>query len=259
MYEQIVIFRPNKATLVESSTSTTVKHIVEPCLLPQQSQLLPFFPVVGWSSILSRHLSKRVRRNPRDLRAHVQRILLYISENDADSIYAALIDFFLILGNRGLNIRKNLLNKALPILDQEKIKFLLTHIDSGLDTSVPLPPNTFSSLSRGHSGTTYIVKCKNSKPDQTGTCPLEQATALIHQKDWLTAMVILEQALHHDPGDQDVTRELLSLYKRKHAQQAFYRTYAGLFGRCLALPQLWIDTESYFINSTYNKSTPTLS
>jgi hypothetical protein len=215
---------------------------------------MPFFPIVGWSNIFSQHLAKRVRRNPRDLRAHVQRILFFIFENDANSLYAALIDFYLILGNRGLHIRKNLLNKAQPLLDQEKVNFLTKHIDSGLDANVPLPPNTFSCLSRGHSGTTYIVKCNNAKPDQTGTSPLEQASALIHHKDWLTAMVVLEQALHHDPGDQDVTRELLSLYKRQHAQQAFYRTYTGLYGRCLALPQLWIDTESYFINSDYTKS-----
>jgi hypothetical protein len=259
MYEQIVIFRPNKTTRIECSTSTTVKHTVEPCLLPEQRELLPFFPVVDWSNIFSRHLAKRVRRNPRDLRAHVQRILLYISESDTDSIYAALIDFFLILGERGLHIRKNLLNKALPFLDHDKTQFLMTHINCGLDTTVPLPPNTFSSLSSGHSGTTIIVKYNNTDSDLTGTSPLEQAIALIHHKDWLSAMIVLEEALHHDPGDEAVTRELLSLYKRQHAQYAFSRTYTGLYSRCLALPELWLDTESYFLDSTYDKPTLNLS
>jgi hypothetical protein len=258
MYEEIVIFRPNKTTTVECSTSTTVKHTVEPCLLPEQRELLPFFPVVDWSNIFSRHLAKKVRRNPRDLRAHVQRILVYISENDSDSIYAALVDLFLILGDRGLHIRKNLLNKALPFLDRDKSHFLMSHIECGLDTSATLPPNTYSSLSSGHTGTTFIVKCNNTNPVLAGTSPLEQARALIDHKDWLSAMILLEQALHHDPGDEAVTRELLSLYKRQHAEHAFYRTYSGLFGRCIALPELWLDIESYFLDSTYVISTSTL-
>jgi hypothetical protein len=59
-------------------------------------------------------------------------------------------------------------------------------------------------------------------------------------------MVMLEDALQHDPGDEAVCRELLSLYKKYDAQEAFYRTYTGLIGRCLAVPELWQDTEKLF-------------
>jgi hypothetical protein len=246
MHEQIVRKITHNDAALDDSLTQTMDHFVEPSLHPQPSQLLPSFPTRKWSSTFSQHLAKRVRRNPRDLRAHVQRTLYHLSKHDSDAIYAALIDLFLILGKRGSHIRKNLFRQAIPYLSEEHYQFLSTRLKSGLDRNEPLPPNTFSSLSRGHSGTTQLVIRKSTDSNHSGASPLDHAMEQFNQNDWLTAMVILENALHHDPGDTDVTCELLSLYKEKHAREAFYRTYTALFGRRLAMPQLWVDTERFF-------------
>jgi hypothetical protein len=250
MHDQIVRKIYNRDLTADDSFNNIVNHCVEPCLLPQQSQLLPLFPVMEWNNTFSQFLVKRVRRNPRDLRAHVQRVLLYISKSDTDAVYAALIDLFLILGKNGSHIRKNLLNKAMLLLHEEQYKFLSARMESGLDSNEPLPPNTFSSLSKGHSGTTFIVKRKSTESDQSGRDPLQQAAVLIRQNDSLSAIIILEQALHHDPGNEFICRELLFLYRRQHAREPFFRTYTGLLGRCLAVPELWHETERYFLDST---------
>lgn len=244
MHQQIVRKIANKSAKAGDSVRQNMNHIVEPSLLPHPKALLPSFADIGWSNTFTQYLVKRVRRNPRDLRAHVQRTLLYLSKRDSEAVYAALIDLFLILGNRGTDIRKNLLNQAEPLLKKEQYQFLVDRMKSGLDSNEPLPSNTLSSLSRGHSGTTRIVSRKISDPNHSA--PLEQAMECFHQNDWLTAMIILEDALHHDPGDAAVCRELLSLYKKQQAREAFHRTYTSLFGRCLALPELWRDTEKFF-------------
>ncbi|MCU7805218.1 MAG: hypothetical protein KZQ96_18670 [Candidatus Thiodiazotropha sp. (ex Lucinoma borealis)] len=249
MHEQIVRKLPDKDVTTGDSVYQTTDHVVEPSLLPQPSQLLPSFPVSDWSDAFSQYLIKRVRRNPRDLRAHVQRTLLYLSQRDSEAIYAALIDLFLILGSRGHEIRKNLLRQARSLLPEERYRFLKARMKTGLDTKERLPPNTFSSLSRGLSGTTNIVSRKGSDPNSSPVNPLDQAMERYRQNDWLTAMIILENALNDDPGDEAVCRELLSLYKKHHARDAFYKTFTGIFGRCFALPELWRDTERFFHES----------
>jgi hypothetical protein len=249
MHEQIVKKIASEGVTAHDSHNQTTDHFVEPSLLPQPNQLLPSFPITDWSNTFSQYLVKRVRRNPRDLRAHVQRTLLCLSKHDSDAIYAALIDLFLILGNRGFRIRTNLLKKALPFLQTNQFQFLVKHLKSGLNTNEPLPPNTYSSLSRGYCGTTYIVRRKTKNSDQPDANPLEQAKERYRQNDWLSAIVILENALYHDPGDDAVCNELLLLYKQQNTRDAFYRTYTGLFGRSLALPEMWRETELFFLNS----------
>ncbi|MCU7829283.1 MAG: hypothetical protein KZQ85_09470 [Candidatus Thiodiazotropha sp. (ex Myrtea sp. 'scaly one' KF741663)] len=256
MDELIVRKIPGKGTTTDDPVNQIPDHAVEPSLLPQPSQLLPSFPVSGWQDTFSQYLIKRVRRNPRDLRAHVQRTLMYLSQRDPKALYAALIDLFLILGDRGREIRENLLRQARRQLTEEQYQFLMSRIETGLSTQEPLPPNTYSSLSKGLTGTTYIVRRQHSNSDISAATPLDQAREWLRQNDWLTAMFILENALNDDPGEEAVCRELLSLYRKQHARDAFYKTYTGLFGRHLALPELWRDTESFFLEPVQGDEKP---
>jgi hypothetical protein len=246
MHEQIVRKITRKEVALDDSRKQFMNHPLELSLLPQQSQLLPTFPTMQWYNQYSKYLVKKVRRNPRDLRSHVQRTIFFLAKGDAEALYGALIDLFVILGNRGIEIRRNLLTRSKQLLEPQQYEFLTTHLEDGLDTNKPLPINMFSSLTKGQSGTSTIVRQKNS--DASALNPVEQAKQL-RLKDWLTAMVILENALQHDPGDANVCRELLSLYKQQNTREAFYKTYTGLIGRCLALPQLWADTEQFFLDS----------
>ena len=77
-------------------------------------ELLPFNPafMLADASSLSvlpegdavsvhRFLCARISRSPLDLHAHVQRINLLRGSNDAGLLFAALVDLFLALGNKG--------------------------------------------------------------------------------------------------------------------------------------------------------------
>ena len=67
---------------------------VEPSLLPPSPRLLRRFAVPGLARGYLRHLEERIERNPRDLHAHVERVLLRIGCRDGADVHAALVDLF---------------------------------------------------------------------------------------------------------------------------------------------------------------------
>jgi hypothetical protein len=250
MYKQIVRKVTNQESTLQDSQNRSVNLHIEPSLLPQQRQILPCFSTLHSYNSFSKYLINKVRRNPRDLRAHVQRTFLLLAKGDIEALYGALIDLFIILGDRGIELRKNLVTRSKPILKNHQYEFLMAHMESGLDTNEPLPINTFSSLSKGQAGTSNIVRPKHSNFNASSTSPVELAKQQILQKDWFTAMVILENALQQDPGDVAVCRQLLDLYKQQNTRETFYRTYSTHIGRRLALPEAWRETEQFFLDST---------
>ncbi|MEJ2620377.1 MAG: hypothetical protein P8163_08980 [Candidatus Thiodiazotropha sp.] len=250
MYEQIVRKDANQERAPEDSRHSSAQLHIEASLLPQQRQILPYFSTLRSYNSFSKYLTKKVRRNPRDLRSHVQRTFLLLAKGDIEALYGALIDLFIILGDRGIELRKNLVARSKPILTHQQYEFLMAHMESGLDTNEPLPLNTFSSLSKGQAGTSNIVRRKHSNNAPTTTAPVELAKQQLLQKDWFTAMMILENALQQDPGDADVCSQLLELYKQQNTREAFVKTYSTHIGRSLALPELWSETEQFFLNST---------
>jgi hypothetical protein len=73
------------------------------------------------------HLAHTIARRPKDLRLHVERILLYAESGDPN-IIGALGDLFLVLGDKGLPLRRRMLALARPLLnrtDQHRLQGLL--------------------------------------------------------------------------------------------------------------------------------------
>jgi hypothetical protein len=250
MYEQIVRKVTTQESTPEDPPPLPENLHIEPSLLPRQRRILPSFSTLRAYNSFSKYLIKKVRRNPRDLRAHVQRTFLLLAKGDIEALNGALIDLFIILGDRGIELRHNLLARSKPILKKQQYEFFVAHMESGLNTNAPLPINTFSSLSKGQAGTSSIVRRKHSNTSPSPTDPVDLANQQLLQKDWFTAMVILENALQYDPGDADVCNQLLNIYRQQNTREAFYRTYATHIGRRLALPEVWSETEKYFLNST---------
>mgnify|MGYP006929323918 CR=1 FL=1 len=70
-------------------------------------------------SVLLHHFTRLVASEPNNLRSHVQRVYLSILCHDAAELPGALSDLFLILGNKGLPLRKRLIEQAAPLLRQD--------------------------------------------------------------------------------------------------------------------------------------------
>jgi hypothetical protein len=102
-------------------------------------------------------LERRIRRRPTDLNAHVQRIRSYQTLNNAPGCYAALADLFIVLGPRGFNLRKRMMDQSAFLLTPYLRKFLDDHLDIGISARTPLPCVTSSILTEAISGTTELV------------------------------------------------------------------------------------------------------
>ncbi|RME35889.1 MAG: hypothetical protein D6786_00690, partial [Gammaproteobacteria bacterium] len=60
----------------------------------------------------------RILRHPADLSAHVARILLLARAEEKSALYGALLDLFRVLGDKGLDLKRDLLRRCLPLLDE---------------------------------------------------------------------------------------------------------------------------------------------
>jgi len=219
--------------------------VIEPGLLPETRRLLPSFQVSGWLAHYPHFLEKKIHRNPRNLLSHVQRTLLQHAKRDANATYGALIDLFLVLGPRGRALRKNLLKKTSDLLSEDQRLLLSRHLDPGLEAK-HLPstiPDTCLSMSTN--GDLMIVD-RTDIDEAKMISPLLLAREYLKQGKPSAARLLLEGSLENDPGQEDICKELLKLYRDHSMQDAFFKTYNTMIGRRLASAEKWQETEQFF-------------
>ena len=221
---------------------------IEPSLFPEPRGLVPRGPGTPSQLLYLRHLERRIQRNPRDLHAHVRRTLIYRTLGDRDAGFGALIDLFLILGPRGLQLRENLLLRWEGKFPEARYRFLRARLKSGLQASEPLPRGVSSVLARGITGVTNIVEVSEDA-SSTFEDPVQRAQERMAKGDRAAAQAILEAAFREDPGREDVCRELIGLYRRENLPESFFTTYVEGLSRRLAVPHLWEDTERSFLGA----------
>jgi len=82
-----------------------------------------------------------LKKSPGDLTLHMQRIQFAQVMKNIDELFAALCDLFIILGSRGLPLRRRLLSYGKKILAKKQIELLISdHLTSNLTS---LPNNSF--------------------------------------------------------------------------------------------------------------------
>jgi hypothetical protein len=216
---------------------------VEPSLLPPSQRLQRRFEVPGMHRGYLRHLEERIRRDPRNLNAHVERVLLRIARHEGGEVHAAMVDLFVALGAGGRALRARMLDVAAPRLTQEQHAFLRAHLDSGLDAGADGAVVRGSRPSWPVAGTMQIVRRRDVG---VASEPLSLARERIAAGDEAAAQSLLEEALERDPGQRDVGLELLALYRRRGHRADFERTRTALLGRRLASPEEWERTAAHF-------------
>jgi hypothetical protein len=90
-------------------------------------QCEPHLNSLGQVKETKAHLAHTIARRPKDLRLHVERILLHAQTSDPD-IIGALYDLFGVLGDKGLPLRRRMLALARPFLsktDRHRLQRLL--------------------------------------------------------------------------------------------------------------------------------------
>lgn len=104
-----------------------------------------------------RWLAMRVAREPLDLRAHAQRIRLLIDCREPLRLFGAMVDLFLVLGNKGIGLRYTLLDLAREVLDPDDHAYLRAHLVGGLHPGAQLPLAQGSVITRGVIGSAALV------------------------------------------------------------------------------------------------------
>lgn len=104
-----------------------------------------------------RWLAMRVARQPYDLRAHAQRVRLLAEAGEGARLFGALVDLFLVLGDKGGELRAALLTLARPALDADDHAWLQSRLAAGLPREAGLPFALGSVVAHGAYGSGPLV------------------------------------------------------------------------------------------------------
>lgn len=184
-----------------------------------------------------RYFSMQVARDPLDIEAHTRRVLLASRPPLTDRAFGALVDLFLVLGDRGRGLRRQLLEQALPWLDPDDAHFLRTHLETSLPRGAQLPTQHWSVLDTAVLGSLGMVGLQRREVAQE--TPFQQAMSLLEYGDLPGARGMLEVALLEEPGHEEVCRELLAIYQYSRDDAGKAEMADKLVVRHGALPSGW--------------------
>ncbi len=161
------------------------------------------------------HLAHISAREPGNLINHVRRIYLCLLRKQQNALYGAMLDLYLVLGDKGEQLRQQLLHKARELLSQQEYKLFLTHHQQGLHSGQPLPASQHSVLGNFFSGGMRLVDEQHAGRESANKeiDPLELAKEELDYGDIGVAQQILEEALLKSPQRLGLHYGLLEIYK----------------------------------------------
>jgi hypothetical protein len=173
-------------------------------------------------------LAHAVAREPANLVAHVQRIVLWLEERDDDQAFGALLDLFIGLGTRGIDLRARMLTAAYGIIGDAHRQYLRELLVTGAHPDLLHPPAPWSMLSHGLRGTLDAVAA-------TPRAGHDRYDAVARARDELfagdvdAAQETLEREVSLHPDRADAGADLLAIYRHTHdlAQLRAVRARAG--------------------------------
>jgi len=207
---------------------TVVQPLVRPRgeapVLATPIPLDPYMSIHGQGSLLLRqvrdidsallYLGHRILQHPHELRSHIQRILLLVRQGDGASLYGALADLLIALQDKGLPLKRRMLQHARPLLPRTSLAFLQQHMESGLMACDPSLARVRSALlKRGFCGTHELVRRVGASSAEARS-PLDEARELLGYGQLDQALEVLENTLLIDIDQPEVAAELLDIYGR---------------------------------------------
>lgn len=194
---------------------------------------------------VAEHLAHRVTRSPNDLRAHAQRLLLHVRRQDRDRTYGALLDIFLVLGAAGEAFRSRMLDTSAGVLGPKLTAIFKQHLEPGLDASAQVPISPHSRLCRGDTGASEVVTREETESDE-GYDPLVDARDLIDLGQFVEAQQVLEKAVFDDPEREDLTLDLLELYRYTRDDMSFLAMQKRLENKSPEAAERWAALAAFF-------------
>lgn len=182
----------------------------------------------------------KVRRNPKDLMAHLRRIYFCHQKRLSDQLYAALLDLIIVLQGKGQAICRRMMLGSRARLDGQQIAKLRKAIDDEHSKQ----GNRFSLFTRG-----LVGKCELVEYQQQGEKEhdfLMLANDFIEYSQLEQAMDVLETGITVSPDRQDLQEALLELYKSTRNRTRFETFYHSLIETGAPLIDEWRLMAIYF-------------
>ena len=157
-----------------------------------------------------------------DLRSHTQQIFHFLEQKDNKSIYGALVDLFLVLGNKGLALRKRMLISARTLLTDGEFDSLKQSLSLGLKSESQSIP---------------VQQSSNDKLEIFSA--IDEAKNYMEYGQFEAAVNILQEAILLNPRRLALHHDLLEIFQKGAKKELFISFYEELLNIKIALPPLW--------------------
>lgn len=190
-------------------------------------------------------LVHQIKRKPARLMAHIYRIYWCYRNQLSEPLFAALVDFLIVLNRRGQAVSRKMVSGASARLSSEQLAILNSYwTDPESDISL-LPGNRYSIFSKGLEGRTRLIE-KTVDTNCLDHDPLHLAEDAIAYCQLNEAIVILENALREQPRRLSLHQALLELYRYTNERSRFESMSAELAAIGETLPDIWDKLADHF-------------
>jgi len=191
------------------------------------------------------YLAHHIARKPQDLLAHVQRIKLAAEHNLKPALHGALLDLFVVLGSRGYELRKSMLDRSADRLESGCFQYLHDGLEKGVKANEPAPDFGISVLAKNIMGSLTFMQSDQAL-DDSDHGPLEQALANIECSQLEDAQEVLESAIYADTSSLEQQALLLDLYKKTDNKTRFSGLYFARAETTFHNQEAWQDMARHF-------------
>jgi len=192
------------------------------------------------------YLAASIARNPRNLLLHLQRIIYCCQgQYNEEQLYAALVDFFVVLQNAGLSIKRRMLEcsrKHLSPVLWDRLQVYCT--DHTL-----IHGNIYTVLTTGLESNMELVIDQTDIGRTADFDPLQIARDYIEYSQLDEAREMLETAILSNPDTVELHEDLLELYKTTNNIEAFNKMKTILSEIYHPMKGQWDALNSYFTES----------
>ncbi|MCG7985810.1 MAG: hypothetical protein JAZ20_17070 [Candidatus Thiodiazotropha weberae] len=193
------------------------------------------------------HLAYRSAREPENLLNHVRRVYLHLQLKQAEALYGAMLDLFLVLRDKGESLRNGLLNKAKTVLESDAFELFAKNLKQGLQKNQPYPISQHSVLANFFDGGLTLVDLDAESNEHAGgrIDPLEVAQEELTFGDIEVAQEILEKALLSSPERMSLHIGLLEIYKHTRSLSSLLEMQDRLGDHIKVAQSAWMETRYY--------------
>ncbi len=185
------------------------------------------------------HLAHQIQRKPANLSAHLQRLKIYYQQGHREGQYGALLDLFIALGEKGKPLRLRMLRWISNQLTEGQLNLFRAGMKKSISSADITPFARCSRLSGAVSGSVQLAGVLTGAAQAPQVSLIDEARDLLNSGQIEAAQALLENALLETAGQEDLSLELLTIYRHTHNRDAFRTFHKAMVNRPLAAQAEW--------------------